>query len=204
MKSMIIRTLFMMGALFALAANPAHAVVEININKGNVTPLPIAITDFLAKDGVGKQISDVVAADLKRSGLFAPIDSKAFIEKITNPSAAPRFQDWRTINAQALVTGQVVKEADGRLRAEFRSGTFSPASRSSASSISRSRKTTAASPTSLPMRSMKRSRARRAISTPASCSWPKAVRRMPASASSRSWTRTASMSVRSPIPTTSF
>ena len=120
MKSMIIRTLFMMGALFALAANPAHAVVEININKGNVTPLPIAITDFLAKDGVGKQISDVVAADLKRSGLFAPIDSKAFIEKITNPSAAPRFQDWRTINAQALVTGQVVKEGDGRLRAEFR------------------------------------------------------------------------------------
>ena len=112
MKSMIIRTLFMMGALFAL--------VEININKGNVTPLPIAVTDFLSKDSIGKQISDVIAADLKRSGLFAPIDSKAFIEKIANPSVAPRFDDWRTINAQALVTGQVVKEGDGRLRAEFR------------------------------------------------------------------------------------
>ena len=56
----------------------------------------------------------------KRSGLFAPIDKGAFIEKITNPDAAPRFEDWKVINAQALVTGRVTQEADGRLRAEFR------------------------------------------------------------------------------------
>ncbi len=62
----------------------------------------------------------IVAADLKRSGLFAPIDKGAFIEKISNPDAAPRFEDWKVINAQALVTGRVTQEADGRLRAEFR------------------------------------------------------------------------------------
>ena len=32
----------------------------------------------------------------------------------------PRFGDWRLINAQALVTGAVTSEADGRLRVEFR------------------------------------------------------------------------------------
>ena len=65
----------------------------------------------------------VIAADLQRSGLFAPIDKGAFIEKITNPDAAPRFEDWKVINAQALVTGRVTQEADGRLRPSSACGT---------------------------------------------------------------------------------
>ncbi|TIT54568.1 MAG: Tol-Pal system protein TolB, partial [Mesorhizobium sp.] len=32
----------------------------------------------------------------------------------------PRFDDWKVINAQALVTGSVSKEADGRIRAQYR------------------------------------------------------------------------------------
>lgn len=104
----------------AAATLPAHALVEIDVNKGNIEPLPIAITDFLASDQMGAEITSVIAADLQRSGLFAPIDKGAFIEKISNPDAAPRFEDWKVINAQALVTGRVTQEGDGRLRAEFR------------------------------------------------------------------------------------
>ncbi len=118
------RTMLMVGALAAgmaaAATLPARALVEIDVNKGNVQPLPIAVTDFLSGDTMGADISGVIAADLKRSGLFAPIDKSAFIEKISNPDVAPRFDDWKVINAQALVTGRVTKEADGRLRAEFR------------------------------------------------------------------------------------
>lgn len=99
---------------------PARAVVEIDVNQGVIEPLPIAVTDFLSADTVGAEIAGVVAADLQRSGLFAPIDQGAFIEKISNPDAAPRFEDWKVINAQALVTGRVTQEPDGRLRAEFR------------------------------------------------------------------------------------
>ncbi|WP_455270263.1 Tol-Pal system beta propeller repeat protein TolB [Rhizobium herbae] len=113
------RFLVALMAMVTLMTAPAHARVEININKGNVEPLPIAITDFLQGE-LGQKISDVVAADLKRSGLFAPIAKTAFIEKITNPDAAPRFEDWKVINAQALVTGRVTQEGDGRLKAEFR------------------------------------------------------------------------------------
>ena len=120
----LFRAVAMIGAIslpasMAIVA-PAFALVEIDVNKGNVEPLPIAITDFLAGDSVGAEITSVVSADLKRSGLFAPIDKGAFIEKISNPDAAPRFDDWKVINAQALVTGRVTQEADGRLRAEFR------------------------------------------------------------------------------------
>ncbi|MDI7860589.1 Tol-Pal system beta propeller repeat protein TolB [Rhizobiaceae bacterium n13] len=119
-KCSFIRLLVVLTGLVAAFATPASAVVEININKGNVEPLPIAITDFISGDDLGAQISAVVAADLHRSGLFAPISRSAFIEKISNPDQAPRFEDWKVINAQALVTGRVSKEGDGRLRAEFR------------------------------------------------------------------------------------
>ena len=110
----------MAAAAVAFGGQPARALVEIDINQGNVEPLPIAITDFISSDGIGADISGVIAADLKRSGLFAPVDKGAFIEKVSNPDVAPRFEDWRVINAQAVVIGRVVEEAGGRLRAEFR------------------------------------------------------------------------------------
>ncbi|RVB11914.1 Tol-Pal system protein TolB, partial [Mesorhizobium sp. M7A.F.Ca.CA.004.06.2.1] len=98
MKS-ILKPLLMVAAMAmgmtAASTLPALALVELNVNKGNVEPLPIAITDFQGGDALGAQISQIVTADLKRSGLFAPIDKSAFIEKITNPDAAPRFDDWK-------------------------------------------------------------------------------------------------------------
>ncbi|MBD9373418.1 Tol-Pal system protein TolB [Rhizobium sp. ARZ01] len=103
----------------AATVSPAMALVEINVNKGNVEPLPIAVTDFIAGGDLGQKITDVIAADLKRSGLFAPVSKQAFIEKISNPDQPPRFEDWKVINAQALVTGRVAQEGS-RLRAEFR------------------------------------------------------------------------------------
>ncbi len=103
-----------------LAAGPAHAVVNLRLDKGNVEPLPVAITDFISGDELGANVAAVIAADLKRSGLFAPVDKGAFIQKITNPDQPPRFEDWKVINAQVLITGRVTKESDGRLRAEFR------------------------------------------------------------------------------------
>ncbi|HEV7248986.1 MAG TPA: Tol-Pal system beta propeller repeat protein TolB [Shinella sp.] len=115
----LLRLLVVLTGLVAFLPQ-AWALVEININKGNVEPLPIAVTDFIASGDLGQRITDVIAADLKRSGLFAPVNKQAFIEKISNPDQPPRFEDWKVINAQALVTGRVTQEGDGRLRAEFR------------------------------------------------------------------------------------
>ncbi|MEM7301010.1 MAG: Tol-Pal system beta propeller repeat protein TolB [Pseudomonadota bacterium] len=112
-------------ALFAglMITFSAHARVVIDITKGNVEPLPIAVTKFVGQGNEAKIAADIAAvveADLKRSGLFAPIAQAAFIEKISNPDNVPRFADWKVINAQALVTGRVRRETDGRLRTEFR------------------------------------------------------------------------------------
>ncbi len=109
--------------LASLALTPAHARVEIDITKGNVKPLPIAITPFSAEPAQGQIARDIVAVidqDLRSSGLFAPIEPAAFLQKVTDPDIMPRFEDWQLINAQALVTGRVIAQPDGRLRAEFR------------------------------------------------------------------------------------
>ena len=106
--------------LSALAAAPAAARVEIDLTQGNIEPLPIAITDFQSADGRGAEIAGVVEADLRSSGLFAPLDKAAFIQKDAGPDATPRFDDWTVIDAQVLAVGKVVPEGDGRLRVDFR------------------------------------------------------------------------------------
>jgi TolB protein len=112
------------GALAALGGRPAKAVVHLDITQGNIQPMPIAISSFVAGDAgeseTAQGVSGVITNNLQRSGLFAPINPQAFIEKITNTDRVPRFADWRTINAQALVTGRITKQRDGRLKAEFR------------------------------------------------------------------------------------
>jgi len=111
-------------ALFVIHAGPAAADLRIDITQGRMAPLPIAVTAFYgqAADDAqsGRDITDVISADLERSGLFKPIDPKAFIQTVDSLRVAPRFGDWRVINAQALVSGSVAKQPDGRLRVEFR------------------------------------------------------------------------------------
>ncbi|MCO5133049.1 MAG: Tol-Pal system beta propeller repeat protein TolB [Phyllobacteriaceae bacterium] len=107
----------MISALLA-ATLPGQARVVIDINKGTIEPLPIAITDF--GGALGPEIASIVEADLRNSGLFKPIEKAAFIQQLADHNQIPKFEDWRVINAQALVTGAVSTEADGRLKAEFR------------------------------------------------------------------------------------
>jgi TolB protein len=108
----------------AFGVGPALAVLRFDLNQFNVQPMPIALPDFLAgspPDGESARgISQIITANLKRSGLFAPIDQAAFIERITNTDVQPRYADWQAINAQALVTGRVTRQPDGRIKVEFR------------------------------------------------------------------------------------
>ncbi len=106
-----------------IAPRRAAAALSVDITQANVQPLPIAILDFIGSPGAAdtaRAITQIIANDLKRCGLFAPIDPAAYIEKIASVDAVPHFADWRAINAQALVAGRVVRQSDGRLNAEFR------------------------------------------------------------------------------------
>jgi TolB protein len=95
--------------------------LKLDVTQGNVQPVPIAIPDFVGlglDPATGRNVSQIIASNLRRSGLFAPIDQAAYSEKIASINTLPRFPGWRQINAQALVTGRIT-QSEGRLKAEF-------------------------------------------------------------------------------------
>ncbi|HEU5273511.1 MAG TPA: Tol-Pal system beta propeller repeat protein TolB [Xanthobacteraceae bacterium] len=112
------------AAFAGLRVTPARAVLRLDVTQGNVAPMPIGIPDFIPTSPgdaeAARTVTQIIAGNLGRSGLFAPIDPSAYIERISNFDAAPRFADWRAINAQALVVGRINRQGDGRLKAEFR------------------------------------------------------------------------------------
>jgi TolB protein len=123
------RRTIMLGATSLAAAvcgmtRPSQAQTQLRIEGGTIQPIPIAIPNFVpgspADNDAAAGVTQVITNNLKRSGLFAPIDPAAYIERITNIDVPPQFQSWRSINAQALVTGRITRQPDGRLKAEFR------------------------------------------------------------------------------------
>ena len=73
------------------------------------------ILDF---EKIGKNISDVISDNLERSGLFIPIDKKAFIQTNKSLSQQPRFEDWKVIKAQHLVAGKI-SGSNGKISARI-------------------------------------------------------------------------------------
>ncbi len=106
------------GALLA-AGSPALALVNVTVTGGDFVPLPIAVPDFASSDpAFGKQIADIVRANLKRSGLFAPIDPTAMPAQVGDVNATPDFNAWRGVNVDAVVMGQV--ERGGQIQSAVR------------------------------------------------------------------------------------
>jgi TolB protein len=101
----------------------ALAQLEVDITRGFFEPMPIAISplagDTARARELGEQIANVVESDLESSGLFRPVDRRAFIQSPDEMRTLPRFADWRQINAQALVTGHV-PSTGSLLEVEFR------------------------------------------------------------------------------------
>ena len=97
--------------------------LEVTLTQGTVKPTPIAITNFYSNDNksikIGKNISSVISDNLERSGLFLPIDKKAFIQSEKSLANQPRFEEWKTIKAQHLIAGKINKNND-KISVEFR------------------------------------------------------------------------------------
>lgn len=122
------RRALLLGAGAAAAAppvprlQPVAAAARFDIAQGNVEPIPIALPDFIAgaiDRETARDITQIIVANLQRSGVFARIDPATYIERIISFDAFPRFPDWRQIKAQFLVTGRVSREGNS-LKAEFR------------------------------------------------------------------------------------
>ena len=110
----------------------SYGLIEVDITRGNLNPLPIAVSplsidqkskksfeNLLKKKNIGEEISSIVENNLKTSGLFNPLSKDAFLQAPDIANLKPRFEDWNLIKAQALITGKVTN-VDEKLRVEFR------------------------------------------------------------------------------------
>ena len=126
------KKLFLTIIYFFLLNNSAFALIEVDITRGNLDPLPIAVSPLYVEPGsqdikqgdkiiknIGEEIAKVIEINFKRSGLFNPLKKESFVQKPDIAHIKPRFEDWRLIKAQALVTGKVTI-LDNKLRTEFR------------------------------------------------------------------------------------
>jgi TolB protein len=118
-----------LGVLAALGFWTAPAIAQtgplrIEITEGVIEPMPFAAPTFVAESDAtadaAQDITRVIGADLRGTGLFREIPSSAFISTITNFASPVQFNDWQAINAQALITGSVSQNASGQLVVQFR------------------------------------------------------------------------------------
>ncbi|MCA3673934.1 MAG: Tol-Pal system protein TolB, partial [Methylobacterium sp.] len=104
---------------FAQGAGCNAGTLCIDINPRNFKPMPIAIVDFVGEAGEGAQVAGIITNNLKRSGVFEPLDRARFPERKIAFDATPNFAAWQGIGAQALLNGRVVRDG-GRLAVEYR------------------------------------------------------------------------------------
>ncbi len=116
--------LLLLPLLLLPVAAPAQTPLRVDINAGLMQPMPIAVPAFAPGNGgnteagtttaIGQRAAQVIANDLKSSGLFKPIDPAAFTTVVgLDDVVKPDFPAWRTVAAQALVTGTITANPDG-------------------------------------------------------------------------------------------
>ena len=115
---------------FLFSFNYAYSLITVDITRGNLDPLPIAVSplhvdpksenvDDLKVKELGDLVSRIIEKNFKSTGLFNPLNKDAFVQKPDIAHLKPRFEDWALIKSQALITGKVTFVED-KLRVEFR------------------------------------------------------------------------------------
>lgn len=114
----------LLSLMLVLISLPANAVLHIDINRGNIDPIPIALPAPGSSEPeaalIGNDIVGVIQADLERSGLFRYISKDAYIQQITNHETQPEFLGWRGINASALFAGDIKMQGKEEFSITFR------------------------------------------------------------------------------------
>ena len=117
---MIKRISFLMaiGCLVLCSRSWAELVVEIT--KGQSEAIPIAIVPFASPEAAAApfDVAQLVANDLARSGRFKPMDRKDMIEQ-PHTGAGVSFDDWRRLNNDYIVVGQVQNSGPDRYQITF-------------------------------------------------------------------------------------
>lgn len=99
-------------SLLLLSAG-ARAQLTIEITQGVNNPVSIAVVPFgwQGFGGLNENIAEIVSADLRNSGQFAPINES---NMLSTPHAASEvyYRDWRFLGADYLLVGNITNPGD--------------------------------------------------------------------------------------------
>jgi len=115
MMNMRIRFALLFG-LFLIAL-PAKALMTIEIIGGATNKIPVAILPFTLSQDTLLNPGDVITNDLGRSGYFRMLDPRGAVSP-ADPQALP-LKEWKNKGADAVVMGQIVGAANGRVEVRF-------------------------------------------------------------------------------------
>jgi len=104
------------------ASLQATAALTIEITQGAEGALPVAVVPFAWRGDAGsappQAVGEVVAADLKRSGRFKPLSPDEMLARPTRGEEVD-FRDWRALNVDNLVIGEVSPNGPGGFIVKF-------------------------------------------------------------------------------------
>lgn len=103
----------------SLTVLSARAELTIEITHGVDNPTVIAVSPIESGQRIlPEDISQIVSADLERSGLFQAIDRSNMLS-FPRTSGEVYYRDWRVLGAQYLVYGNAERQQDGRIKVTF-------------------------------------------------------------------------------------
>lgn len=94
---------------------PAQAVLKVEITKGAVGALPIAVVPFTLLDGAStgeNDVSQIIETDLQLTGRFKALARKDMLEK-PGTSEGVDYQNWRILDMDFLVVGNIKPAGNG-------------------------------------------------------------------------------------------
>jgi TolB protein len=100
-------------------ASTAWAQLTIDITTSGGRQIPIAVMPLSGENTQAQSVSEVVGADLARTGLFKLVNTAGITPLPTEPSEV-NFPDWTGRAADALVIGKVEPASDGRVEVRYR------------------------------------------------------------------------------------
>ncbi len=117
----MIRVYLSILVLFVGLISDAGAELRIEINQGVEKAVPIAVVPF-GWQGKGSvppfDVAGLVAADLARSGRFAPLDPSDMLEQPTVGRDVD-FQDWRMIGTEVVIIGSLIENGPDDFTIQF-------------------------------------------------------------------------------------
>lgn len=106
-----------LALLAAAPAAPALAQFRVEISGVGLRQLPIALPALRGEGTAPQKISQIIQADLERSGLFRGVPAG---DVQLDENSVPDMAQWRQRAADALSCGSLTKLADGRYDVRFR------------------------------------------------------------------------------------